>query len=169
MCPAIAGNHGFPTYFWPELLEGDVHFLTLGWHRSSHPSSHKRFPWDTALGEIFILPGRSRPEQDGPISRSHFLARTPPLLPLWRMWAFSFGEAFPVLWCSGYCGPQCPSLPLKPVAEKYIRVKIKTLWTGRNCQKWAGASCGSTLGPPLVPVPWVWTTDCEESEFLGCS
>lgn len=79
MCPALAGNPGFPNCFLPSaFLEGELHFPTLGWHRSSHPSSHKRFPWDTSLGETFTLPGPGRPKQDGPVSRSHFLARTPP-------------------------------------------------------------------------------------------
>lgn len=67
-----------------------------------------------------------------------------PLLPLWWMWAFSFGETLLVLWCSGYCGPQRPSLPLKLVAEKYIWAKIKALWTGRNAQEVELYSCPSS-------------------------
>lgn len=78
------------------------------------------------------------------------------------MCALSFGEALPILWRSGCCGPQCPSLPLRPVAEEHNWAKIKDFELGKIFR--------SGLRPlpasPLVLTPWVWTPDSEESEFL---
>lgn len=118
-------------------------------------------PAETQPRERFTRSRPGRPKQDGHVSRSH---SSPLLLPscLFRMWALCFGETLPILWRSGCCGPQCPSLPLRPVAEEHIWAKIKAFELGKIFK----SGLRPPSAPPLVLTPWVWTPDSEESEFL---